>query len=189
MYNDFHPAHVYNKVLPFLPLTSLQFPPAVLRQPLLSWIWRVETQRSHGGEQHRATSKPTERQSSWKQAPISQICVWCAGLKITLHCLWEVRAHCSLHLAFAQCVLTRHRAGPLGWPGWACLCPHEENSHWKMKADLCVWWFSANSCPGSRLRQINICNKAHHAPITAAICIGRLMLDERELCAPEGKGT
>lgn len=142
------------------------------------------------GSSTQLLQKLTERQSSWKQAPISQICVWCVGLKITLHRLWEVRAHYSLHLAFAQCVLTRHRAGSLELTRVACLCPtRKTSSHRKMKADPCVGWFCANSCPGSSLRRINICNKAHHAPIAAAICIGRLMLDEGEVHVPEGKGT
>lgn len=176
---------------PCCPLISLWFPPAVLRQPLPFWLWGLETQRSHCGEQHAATSKSHLEMEQLKASSISQICVWWVGLKISLHSLWE--AHYSFYLLS---VLTRHRAARLQRipdPGWACPRPHEENKR-PLKDEgrpLCVmaWWFSANSCPGSSLRRINTCNKAHHAPITTAICIGRLMLDEGEMCVPEGKGT
>lgn len=126
---------------PCCPLISLWFPLAVLRQPLPFWLWGLETQRSHCGEQHAATSKSHLEMEQLKASSISQICVWWVGLKISLHSLWE--AHYSFYLLS---VLTRHRAARLqripgadqGEPAHAPM--RKTSGLWKMKADPCVWW-------------------------------------------------
>lgn len=179
-------------------LISLCLSPAVLRQSLLSWLWGVETQRSHCGEQHGATSKShLETEQLKTSSHQSNLCLMGESKNIPSQ---SVRGDSPLQPPLCLCSVCPHKAQSSvaaedhwSWPGWACPCPHEWNKQ-PLKDEgrslsVMAWWFSANSCPGSSLRQINTCNKAHHAPITAAICIGRLMLDEGEMCVPEGKGT
>lgn len=110
------------------------------------------------------------------------------------------KVHYSLHLAFAHCVLPSYGAAQLQRITWADQTKpaygstSKTSSDWKIEAIfmslcVCLWWFNANSCLDSSLRQIDTSNKAHHAPVAAAICIERLMLDKEETCAPEGEGT
>lgn len=111
---------------PSCPLISLYSPPAVLRQPLLSWLWGVETQRSRCGEEHRATSKShleTEQlEASFHQ---SNLCLMCGSKNNPAQ---SVRGGSPLQPPPGLCSVYRpHKVRSWSWPEWACLCPHQEN--------------------------------------------------------------